>query len=122
MDNANGFAAIRTGAVDDAGAVVERRGVDVRHLFGALGRDNERRAVVAVVEAIDRLVEMNWKTMEYAACSQPKMAPKIPSTQQLAAKTYGQMVLPVLLETYSAIKSVPAVDAPLLSAMRWRCR
>ena len=63
------------------------------------------------------LVEMNWNTMEYAALSQPNIKPKIARIAQLKPKMTPQMVLPVWLETHSAIKSVPPVDAPDLSAM-----
>ena len=60
---------------------------------------------------------MNWNTIEYAAFSHPKSAPKMTSSAQLLAKMKPQMVLPVRLATSSEMKSVPPVEAPALSAM-----
>ena len=63
------------------------------------------------------LVDTNWNRMEYPAYSHPNMYPKMQRITQLPANTYSHMDLPVLLETYRAMKSVPPVEAFPLKAM-----
>ena len=57
------------------------------------------------------LVDTNCMIIEYPARSQPDTKPKIHNKIQLYTKTYVQILLPVLFETYNAIKSVPPVLA-----------
>ena len=59
---------------------------------------------------------MNWKMIDHAAFSQPNIAPKTTSITQFPAKICPQIVLPVRFDTMSDMKSLPAVEAPPLSA------